>query len=169
MDLTEAELTVHVCVLSTLNNEYKNKGLTSWPLSFSISFSSFCRSLVSSFSLFWWAACRVVTRCWRDPTLSTYTCRWAHCNGKRDKITIFSVWRARMYVYKPADAKDLKCICTKFLLFYIWEGHKSTAPTFRVIGSSSDEIIFHKVWKINGSERTLEKTAAHLQMFASME
>ena len=38
------------------------------------------------------------------------------------------------------------------------------APTFRVKGSSSDEIILHNVSKINGSERTLEKTihAAHL-------
>ena len=40
------------------------------------------------------------------------------------------------------------------------------APTFRIKGSSSDEIIFHTVTKINGSERTLEKTIAQFALFA---
>ena len=39
---------------------------------------------------------------------------------------------------------------------------KSIAPTIQEKGSSSNEIILHKVSKINGSERTLEKTTAHL-------
>ena len=40
------------------------------------------------------------------------------------------------------------------------------APTFRIKGSSSDEIIFHTVTKINGSESTLEKTIAQFALFA---
>ena len=39
---------------------------------------------------------------------------------------------------------------------------KSIALTFRENGSSSIEIILHKVLEINGSERTLEKATAQL-------
>ena len=53
----------------------------------------------------------------------------------------------------------LKCICTRTLFLICEREIKSIAPTFRIKG---DEIILHKVYKITGSERTLEKTTAHL-------
>ena len=54
----------------------------------------------------------------------------------------------------------LKCICTQKILFDMWKGHILEVhwPIFKERVSSSNEIILHKVSKITGSERTLQKT-----------
>ena len=49
-----------------------------------------------------------------------------------------------------------------FFLYVKGTLKKSIALTFGERSSSSNEIILHKVSEIDGSERTLEKTTAHL-------
>ena len=62
----------------------------------------------------------------------------------------------------------LKVYLSPIFFFFICERdtfQKSIAPTFKEKGSSGNEIMLHKVLKIPGSEKTLEKTTNHRENF----